>query len=323
MKPLASENNSSTLRAAKIYGDYLAMLIVPCVLSIWFYGTAAVRTLCAGLITAVVCDFTASYIVKRRYFAADLSGICAGIMTSLMLPADVPVYIPVIASAFAVIVVKIPFGGGMRVPFSPAAAGFAFTAICFRDTVFSYNSGRAFMTTVSLGSTLMNGGTVRLNAPSFLDILTGNIYGPMGTGCMIAFIACIIFLFIRRRYALPATAGFLISCIILSLIFPRSAGSLLSSPVLELSSGSLMFASVFLITEPSTLPPRMVNRVLYGVCCGVLCMVMRHTGAFEEPVCFAVLLANAAAPLLELGTDRIAIILSSKSSSAKEATENE
>ena len=70
---MASENNSSTLRAAKIYGDYLAMLIVPCVLSIWFYGTAAVRTLCAGLITAVVCDFTASYIVKRRYFAADLS----------------------------------------------------------------------------------------------------------------------------------------------------------------------------------------------------------------------------------------------------------
>lgn len=312
MKPLSSENKSSTHRAAKIYGDYLAMLIVPCALSIGFYGTDAVRTLLAGLITAIVCDFTASYIINHQYFAADFSAICAGIMTSLMMPASVPVYVPVFAASFAVLAVKIPFGGGLRVPFSPAAAGFAFAAICFKDLIFTYDSGRAFMTTVSLGSTLMHGGTMRLNTAGLLDILTGNIYGPMGTGCIIAMIACIIFMFIRRRSALLATAGFLGSCLIFSLIFPRSAGSLLSSPVLELSSGSLMFASVFLITEPSTLPPRKVNRILYGICCGVLCMVMRHTGTFEEPICFAVLLANGAAPLFESATDRINIILNKK-----------
>lgn len=281
------------------------MLIFPVALSIWYYGASAVRTLLICAVTSVVCDFLGSIVIYRQYYAADLSALCTGVMIAMMLPAQIPAYVPIIACSFAVLVLKIPFGGGMNTPFVPAAAGFAFVSVCFKDLVFTYSGGRSFMNSVSLGSTLMSGGSMRLNTTNMLDLLTGNIYGPMGTGCILVFIGCIVFLFIRRRTALLATAGFLGAVIAFAFIFPRSNGAFFASPVLEISSGSLMFASVFLITDYSALPKLKRDKVIYGVFCGIICMVMRHFGAFEETVCFAVLLANAFSPLLDSLADRI------------------
>ncbi|MBR6939292.1 MAG: RnfABCDGE type electron transport complex subunit D [Clostridia bacterium] len=293
------------MKSQRIFGDYLLMLIFPCLMSIWYHGMKAVYVLLISAVTCVLCDFFASIIIYRQYFAADLSALCTGLMIALMLPADIPLYVPVLACSFAILVLKIPFGGGMRVPFVPAAAGFAFVAVCFRDPVFTYSTGRDYMITSSVGSVLQSGGAVRLNSINFLDLITGNVYGPMGCGCILIFIGCIVFLLIRRKSALLSTAGFLGACLVFSLVFSRTNGSRFVGAVLEFCSGSLMFASVFLITDYSTLPKHKPNKIVYGVFCGIICMVMRHLGAFEEPVCFAVLLANAFTPLLDILTGRV------------------
>ena len=303
--PLASESKNSSLKSLNIFGDYLIMLVFPCALSAWYYGMPAVRTLAVTVVTGFICDFFGSILVYKKFYAADLSSFCASIMIALMMPAGIPAYIPVLAAAFSVMVIKIPFGGGMQAPFVPAAAGFAFVAVCFKDEVFTYLPGREYMGGVSLGSTLMHGGAMRMNGSNILDILTGNIAGPMGTGCIIVFAACMIYLLVRRREALLATAGFLGACIIFALVFPRSNGSRLAGMIMELSSGSLMFASVFLLTDYSALPAYRRDKLAYGIFCGIICMAMRKLGAFEEPVCFAVLLANAFSPLLDILTKRI------------------
>ncbi|MBR0113104.1 MAG: RnfABCDGE type electron transport complex subunit D [Clostridia bacterium] len=309
---MADARNGQTAKSTKIYGDYLLMLAAPCALSIWYYGAAALRTLAVCVLTAFVCDFVAGIIVNKQYYAADLSGICTGIIIAMMLPADVPVYIGMTAASFAILAAKIPFGGGMRTPFVPAAAGFAFAAVCFKEQIFTYGSGRAFMKSVSLGSSLVSGNTVRLTASNFLDILTGNIYGPMGTTCVIAMLGCVVFLVIRRRQSLIPSAGFLGACLLVSLIFPRSEGSVISCAIMELCSGSLLFAAVFMLTNPATMPVHRANKVVYGVFTGIVCMTMRKLGAFEEPVCFAVLIANAFSPLLDMLTDRARIIVSTR-----------
>lgn len=294
----------------QIFGDYLLMLIFPVVLSVWYYSTAALFTIAVCVITSVVCDFISSIIIYKQYFLADISGICTGLMIAMMMPAGIKFYVPMLACAFAIMVLKIPFGGGMRTPFVPAAAGFAFAAVSFRDLVFTYTTGREYMTTVSLGSLLSSGSALRITGINILDILTGNIYGPMGTGCILVFLGCIVFLFIRRRSALLSTLGFIVACGVFALLFPRSNGYNAASPVLELSAGSLMFASVFLVTDYATLPTHTPNKIVYGVFCGIICMTMRYLGAFEEPVCFAVLLSNAFSPLLNIVTDRFIALVS-------------
>ena len=106
---MASETVKNTNRAGYVFGDYLLMLIAPCVLSVWYYGKAASVTILTCVLTSVICDIVASIIVRKQYFVADLSALCSGIMIALMMPAGVPVYVCIVACIFAVTVVKIPF----------------------------------------------------------------------------------------------------------------------------------------------------------------------------------------------------------------------
>lgn len=295
----ASKQN--TVKSSQLFGDYLIMLIAPCVLALWYYGTSVFYVLGAGILTSLVCDFGASALLGKKFRLKDFSNIFIGAAIALMMPAGIPLYIPCAAAAFAVLAVKIPFGGALHAPFVPAAAGFAFASVCFKEQIFSYtvNTADKFLGATSLASLLASGNSVHLNAANMFDIVSGNVAGPMGTGCGILMLGCCAYLFVRRKKALLATAGFIGACALYAVIFPRINASALTSIVLELSAGSLMFAAVFLVTDYATLPQNGINRVIYGAVCGIFCMAMRNAGTYEETVCFAVLFANGIRPVLD------------------------
>lgn len=296
-----SSPKQNTVKASQIFGDYLVMLIAPCVMAVWHYGMSSVYVIAVSVLSALVCDFCMSAIIRKKFLLKDFSCIYIGASIALMLPAGVPLYVPIFASSFAVLAVKTPFGGALRSPFVPAAAGFAFASVCFKEQVFTFTQSTEtkFLGERSLGSLLSQGNSVHLNAANVFDIISGNVAGPMGTGCGIVMLGCCAYLFVRRRRALFATAGFIASCAVFAMIFPRINASAITSLVLELSSGSLMFAAVFLVTDYATLPKKSLNRVVYGAVCGAICMSMRYVGVYEETVCFAVLLANGLRPVID------------------------
>lgn len=291
----------NTVKNSRIFGDYLVMIAAPCIVALWYYGANFLSVALTGVVTALACDFGAKAILGKAFHLRDFSNIFIGLAIAVMLPAGIPLYVPAAAAAFAVIAVKIPFGGALHSPFVPAAAGFAFISVCFKELVFDYSlsSETKLLGAESLGSMLLKGQSVYINAANVFDIIAGNVAGPMGTGCGILMLACCAYLFIRRKSALLATLGFVAACTVYAVIFPRINASALTSVVLELSAGSLMFAGVFLLTDHATLPHGGINRVIYGAVCGIICMAMRGSGVFEEPVCFAILLANGFRPVLD------------------------
>lgn len=300
----ALANNAAkqnTVKSSRIFGDYLIMLVAPCVVAVWYYGTRFISVAATGVVTALICDFAAKAILGKIFHLRDFSNIFIGLAIALMLPAGIPLYVAAIAAAFAVLAVKIPFGGALHAPFVPSAAGFAFISICFKDLIFDYSvsAESKLFGAQSLGSMLTKGQSVYINAANIFDIIAGNVAGPMGTGCGILMIACCVYLFVRRKKALFATLGFVAACTVYAMISPRINASAFTSVILELSSGSLLFAAVFLLTDHATLPQSSINRVIYGAVCGVICMAMRGAGVFEEPVCFAILLANGFRPVLD------------------------
>ncbi len=309
----------NTVKSSQIFGDYIIMLVAPCIVALWYYGTRVLSVLAVSVVTALISDFAACALLGKSFRIKDLSNIVIGAVIAMMLPASVPLYIPAAAAAFAVVAVKIPFGGALHAPFVPAAAGFAFVSVCFKDLVFTYdvNPSGKFLGSSSLGSLLTNGNSVHLNAANTFEIITGNVAGPMGTGCIILLIGCCAYLFVRRRKALLATAGFLGACALYAAVFPRINASLLDGIFLELSAGSLMFAAVFIVTDHATLPQNGINRVIYGAVCGVFCMAMRAFGTYEETVCFAVLLANGLRPV----ADSVFEALSQKAVSLRKGAE--
>lgn len=310
------------VKSSRLFGDYLIMLIAPALLAVLYYGERSLAVLGVSIGTAFFCDVFASLLLKKPFYLKDLSGIYAASAIALMMPAGVPLYIPAFASAFAVLAVKTPFGSS-RTPFSPAAAGFAFAALCFKEEIFIYteNTASKLMGSNSVGSILLSGNAIHLDAVNVIDLIGGNVAGPMGTGCTLLMLGCCAYLFVRRKRALLATAGFVAACAVFAVVLPRVNASAITSVVLELSAGSLMFAGVFLVTEPSTLPKKSINRIVYGAVCGIACMGMRYIGVFEEPVCFAVLLANGFRPVIDSLLKRIP---DKKAASArKEAAVNE
>lgn len=298
------ENKTSkhnTVKASQIFGDYLVMLIAPCIVSFMYYGSRALAVIVSGVLGAVICDVAASFIIGKRFLLRDTSNIFIGAAIAVMMPASVPLYVPAIAAAAGVLTAKIPFGSSLKAPFVPAAAGFAIASVCFKEQVFTYaqNTEERLFGAKSLAALLSEGSAVHINIGNIFDIITGNISGPMGTGCGILMVVCGCYLFVRRRSALLATAGFIGACVIFAALFPRGNSSALTSVILELSAGSLLFASVFLITDVSTLPKGGAVKVVYGAVCGILCMIMRRVGTYEETVCFAVLMANGTSPVIE------------------------
>lgn len=313
-------NNASkqnTVKSSRVFGDYLVMLAAPCFVAVWYYGTRCLSVIAVSVLTAIISDFAFSALLGKGFRLKEFSDIFTGVTVALMMPAGVPLYVPATAAAFAVISVKIPFGGALHAPFVPAAAGYAFASACFKEEIFSYtlNTADKFLGANSLAALLSRGNSVHLNAANAFDIIIGNVAGPMGTGCIILMLGCCVYLFVRRRTALLATAGFLGACILYAALFPRVNASAFTSILLELSAGSLMFAAVFLVTDHATLPQKNLNRVVYGAVCGFFCMAMRAAGAYEETVCFAILLANGLRPLIDSGLEK----LSSLSFKKKEA----
>jgi len=298
----------------------LALTVPLLLVGYYYYGPNALRTALAGAGTALLCDWAAGRLILRRRTLDDWSALVTGLWVACMLPAemmnvgglvirDVPVNTaPLYAAAgaaFAILVVKIPFGGAMTVPFSPAAAGFAFLTVCFPQKVFAYVPSilvpSAHKSSLAL---LLRQGRSALGGGQLSGVFMGQSVGPLGTGCMLVICAALLAMCLMkaRRGAALSAAGLIASVAVFAFLFPRVTGTGLSvrlhSVGMELFSGSLLFAAVFLLPEPGIMPNRWYTRLGYGAAAGALCLLLRHLGSYEESVCFAVLLANAVVPLL-------------------------
>lgn len=279
------------------------LLIAGCYLN----GYNALRVAFWGIFSAVISEFAACKIMKKDSTVGDLSAAATGLAISLMLPAVCPSYVPIIGSAFAVLVAKIPFGGARRAPFVPAAAGFAFLCVCFPEAVFTYapiTVGTAsplfgsenFISATSFGEMLSYGKSVNLNELEIYSILGGVNPGPMGTTCMVALIGSAVYLLAKRPKKLAVSLSFILACTVMAALFPRVNAGVLTSIFMELSSGTLVFAALILVHNPVSAPRKLLPSMLYGFCAGIVCMLIRYFGKYNEGACFSILIMNAVAP---------------------------
>ena len=286
------------------------LVIASALLLAGFYlnGFNAIRLAFWSILTATVCEDIGCRIMKKTDRKAhNLYAAATGLSIALMLPATTPAYICIIACAFAVIAVLIPFGSARKIPFIPAAAGICFVTVCFPEAVFSYsavNIGTSsplfgspdFISGESFGKMLTYGKSVILNPLENISILTGKTPGPMGTTCILVLIGVAIYLLLKRTENFIISVSFFAVCALYAVAFPRVNSGLFSSVVMELSSGVLAFAGLVLLTNPFTSPKNTVGKIAYGAFAGLLCMLLRKFGVFEESACFAVLITNAVSP---------------------------
>lgn len=299
--------------ASHAFADILLVLIPLVLMAVFFYGVRALFILMISVAAALVTEALGCFLMKKNVPKGDWSPVVTGLILGLMLPAGAPYWIPAAGSAFAILVAKLPFGGTGRNIFNPACAGWAFLALAAPEDMFrfphpalfgSVSPGYApdFLPGVSPASTLK---LRSLPADNPLDLLLGNVCGPMGTTCIVVLCAAFFVLVLRKPRLLAVTLPFLGAAALFAAVFPRVPSGVGDSIFFELFSGSLLFCAMFAATDTVTSPRTLSGKLLFGFGCGLLTMLFRRYGAYEEGACFAILLMNAASPRFDELTHKI------------------
>ena len=283
------------------------LLCAVLLMSFFLYGPRILLLALCAVGTALVLEYAFNKISRRDTTIWDGSAIVTGLIITCLCPASAPYWLPVVGTAFAILVAKMPFGGVGRNIFNPAAAGWCAMACCFPAHMFTYPSldKPAFLslantpdlTTAPCITELLSSGT--LGGHTAIEILLCRLNGPLGCTATLVILACGICLVQNRIASLWTPLGFLASAAILSAIFLRGTNSMLLSILFELSGGSLLFCAVFMTTDPVTTPKLNISRFLFGFLGGILTMLLRYIGIWEQGAPLAILIMNPTAPILD------------------------
>jgi len=274
--------------------------------SIYFYGSRAVVLLGAGIISAIAFELLGNVMFRRPISLADGSAIVTGILLAFNLPPAVPFWIPVVGSGFAILIVK-QFFGGLGYNFvNPALAGRAFLMASWPTLMTKAwlapragtLSGFDAITNATPLNILRYGGSEVVSQLShkhtLFNLFLGREGGCLGETSALLLLCGGIFLLILGIIDYRIVVGYLGSVMVLALALPTKA-----SVFFHLLSGGLMLGALFMATDWVTSPVTKQGRWIFGTGCGVLTMMIRLWGGYPEGVCYAILLMNLFAPLID------------------------
>ncbi len=239
--------------------------------------------------TAVLTEYISRIIMKRRQTAQDLSAAVTGVILGLILPVNCGVLPAVFGSVAAIAVVKQMFGGIGANFANPACTAriillISFPAVAvYSNTVFMSNADA-----VTSATPLAAGN----GAYSYFDLFIGNVGGCVGETCVLAILAGFAYLLFRKVISPVIPLSFIGGAAVMAIVCGQDI-------LYQLMSGGLLFGAVFMATDYATSPISPAGKVVFGVGCGVITMLIRVYGKMPEGVSFSILLMNIIAPRLD------------------------
>ncbi len=331
----SSPHITSPTTTRRIMIDVIIALCPALLASILLYGfyTLFIAVLSVG--AAVFGEWIFNVITKRMQSIGDLSAIVTGLILALNLPPVVPFYVPIVGALFAIIIVKMLFGGIGKNFANPAITARIFLMLAWTgimtsfvkpidlsdaSSLFSYfsqavniNLPDAITTATPLTGikeALESGvnPAVGLNA---LDMFLGKMAGSAGEVSTLAVLIGGVYLAIRRVIDIRIPVLYIASFALFTAIFYAGTGYEGEYVWTGLLSGGLMFAAVFMATDYSTSPKGGIAVLIYGIGLGFITVIIRRYGSVNEGASYAILLMNVLTPLLNkirprpFGTPRV------------------
>lgn len=292
---LAKDSTSSIMR------DVLIALIPTAAAGIYLFGLRAAWVLAISVASAVAAEWLYQKLSHRRIQIADLSAAVTGLLLGLNLPSSAPLWLPVVGSVFAIVVVKQIFGGVGHNFLNPALAARAvlLTSWPARMTTFFLperlinvgNSAAKVGDAVTSATPLATGGV------STLDLLLGNIPGSIGEVCKIAILIGFVYLVARRVIGAHIPVIFVGTVALMTWIFGND-------PLTAILSGGVLLGAVFMATDYVTNPMLIAGQCIFAVGCGVIVTIIRKFGSYPEGVTYAILLMNILTPMIDRSIKR-------------------
>jgi len=285
--------------------DVIIALVPAAVAATYFFGTRALTLMIIGAASAVFFEVLWSLGRKRPLMPKDMSAVVTGLLLSFNLPAGTPFWIPIVGSAFAIIIVKELFGGLGQNFLNPALAARAFLMVSYPAIMLDYTFPATFEGITEATPLALMQQNPEMNVPwsEIVRALMGEIGGVIGETSSVALLFGGIYLLLRRVINWRIPLFYLVTVSLMSFAFDRPG-----APLYDLLTGGLILGAFFMATDYATAPVTQIGKVIFGVGCGVLTMLIRNfSGTYPEGVTYAILLMNLCVPLIDRYTRPMAL----------------
>lgn len=283
--------------------DVILALVPASAAAVWLFGVRSLTVIVVSVATAVVSEWAFQKATKRDVTVGDLSAVITGLLLALTLPPGVPLYVPVLGSAFAIVIAKQIFGGLGTNFVNPALAGRAFVLAAWPGHVLrDWVAPLSYDATTSATPLAISKGLGTGEVPGIMDLLTGVRLGSIGETCILALLIGAAYLLIKGVIDWTIPAGFLGTLALGTWIFGKSGAYFQGDPVTALLLGGAVLGAFFMATDYVTSPVSPLGRLVFGIGAGVILMVIRLYGGLPEGVTYAILIMNGFAPLIGRAT---------------------
>lgn len=295
-----------------IMQDVAIALIPASIFGVYNFGIKALLMILVCIGFSVLTEFTCEKFMKKTITISDFSAVVTGLLLALNMPAGAPLWMGALGSVFAILFVKMLFGGIGQNFMNPALAARCFLLICFAgqmskftvEAVKSDSFGFLYyfkngaigidgVTSATPLAALKNGETIDL-----FQKFIGNVGGTIGETSVLAILIGAIYLLLRKVITWRIPITYLASFGVFVLIFGGN-GFDLNFLLGHLCSGGLLLGAFFMATDYVTSPITFGGQIIFGIALGLLTGIFRIFGASAEGVSYAIIFCNMLVPLIE------------------------
>lgn len=267
------------------------------------FGAPAFGVLSLSLSSAMIWELIMNLVSKKKFTIGDLNSAVIGLLFGMMLPATAPWWLVITGTFVAVVIGKMIFGGIGANPFNPTLVGMAFLMLSWK-TLFDFDAAYVnyefgFTALAPLAALKFQGASAVADLFPIGDLMMGRQVGAIGSTFGLGLIIGGIYLILKGYIRWEISVSFIVGIIVIAWFFNMANPDTYAGPMLHLFSGYTLLGAFFLATESSSSPVNRIPMFLYGFFAGLMIILMRNIGVYEDGTVLAILLMNLVNPLID------------------------
>ena len=283
----------SPVNTSRIMLDVIIALVPAVAMATFVFGMRALLLTAVCAASCVFFDDAVEKILKRDVTISDLSAAVTGVILSLNLPANLPFWMACVGSFIAIVIVKQLFGGMGQNFANPAITARVALFIGFATAMTNFPLPVAQQTADAItGATPLGLFAKGLEVPTNAQMFFGTIGGSMGETSALALLIGGAYLLFKKVIEPTIPACFIGTVAVMALLTGND-------PIFHVCAGGVMLGAIFMATDYVTSPITTKGKVIFGVGCGLLTMIIRLYASYPEGVSFAILIMNILTPHID------------------------
>ena len=301
----SSPHVHSNTTTRTIMRDVLIALVPALIGSVYFFGLRALMVTLISVAACVFFEWAWCRIMKQDCKVYDFSACITGVLLAFVCPPIIPYWTIILGDFFAIILVKMLFGGIGRNVVNPALAGrafmFSWPVLMSTWVKVGWENQAGLLSTVdavTAATPLANMHQGQMPEASILDLFLGNVGGCIGETSALLLLIGLVYLLVRKVITVRIPLAYIGTVAVLAFLFPMGNDRIMWMAA-QLFGGGLMLGAIFMATDYVTSPVTKLGQIVYGIGCGVLTILIRYFGGYNEGVSYAILVMNCCVVLLD------------------------